>query len=307
MTPYDAIRLFTKSLENLEKCMDKASEYAKSRSFEVDVLDLKSFAGGLTPTREVGSMQSLGLALKGADGKSYTFRILDKGPTKILPPEWQNSWPAKIFQDQTAAQHPGNNLIVPALAGSRLLYVLLNWRAYRRHRRRIWGGQEGGAAMYGGLLLALALSVPLVRLFDLRWAAFWDAGMVTILTGMIPTRVGCLLNGCCGGRPSSSRLAIRLPNVRGDWQPRLPLQVIEGLWAAVLLAGLALMWPSRPFEGAVFLTGVVGYAAARLVIEPLREDTDRLGPIRVHSAISAGLVAASLSAMAALWPVPPPG
>jgi hypothetical protein len=38
MTPYDAIRLFTKSLENLEKCMDKASEYAKSRSFEVDVL-----------------------------------------------------------------------------------------------------------------------------------------------------------------------------------------------------------------------------------------------------------------------------
>jgi hypothetical protein len=84
--------------------------------FEVDVLDLKSFAGGLTPTREVGSMQSLGLALKGADGKSYTFRILDKDPTKILPAEWQNSWPAKIFQDQTAAQHPGNNLIVPALA-----------------------------------------------------------------------------------------------------------------------------------------------------------------------------------------------
>ena len=38
MTPYDAIRLFIKSLENLEKCMDKASEYAKSRSFEVDVL-----------------------------------------------------------------------------------------------------------------------------------------------------------------------------------------------------------------------------------------------------------------------------
>ena len=38
MTPYDALQLFTKTLENLEKWMDKADEYAKSRSFEVDVL-----------------------------------------------------------------------------------------------------------------------------------------------------------------------------------------------------------------------------------------------------------------------------
>jgi len=38
LTPNDAIRLFEKSLDNLEKCMEKASEYAKSRGFEVEVL-----------------------------------------------------------------------------------------------------------------------------------------------------------------------------------------------------------------------------------------------------------------------------
>jgi hypothetical protein len=38
MTPHDAIGLFTKTLENLEKWMDKAAEHAKARSFEVDVL-----------------------------------------------------------------------------------------------------------------------------------------------------------------------------------------------------------------------------------------------------------------------------
>ena len=38
MTPHDAIQLFTKTLENLEKWMDKAAEHAKARSFEVDVL-----------------------------------------------------------------------------------------------------------------------------------------------------------------------------------------------------------------------------------------------------------------------------
>src|SRR5262245_24510211 len=38
MNPHDAIQLFSKTLENLEKWMDKADEYAKARSFEVDVL-----------------------------------------------------------------------------------------------------------------------------------------------------------------------------------------------------------------------------------------------------------------------------
>jgi hypothetical protein len=38
MTPNDALRLFTKTLENLEKWLDKAGEHAKARSFEVDVL-----------------------------------------------------------------------------------------------------------------------------------------------------------------------------------------------------------------------------------------------------------------------------
>jgi hypothetical protein len=38
MTPHDALALFTKTLENLEKWMDKADEQAKARSFDVDVL-----------------------------------------------------------------------------------------------------------------------------------------------------------------------------------------------------------------------------------------------------------------------------
>ena len=49
--------------------------------FVAEVLDLQTYAGGLTPVRQVGSMQSLGLALKGKDGRSYTFRTFDKKPT----------------------------------------------------------------------------------------------------------------------------------------------------------------------------------------------------------------------------------
>ena len=38
MTPHDAIQLFIKTLGNLEKWLDRAADYAKGRSFDVDVL-----------------------------------------------------------------------------------------------------------------------------------------------------------------------------------------------------------------------------------------------------------------------------
>ena len=44
MTPDETIRLFAKTLENLEKWMEKAGEYAKSRGFEVDVLSTSRLA-----------------------------------------------------------------------------------------------------------------------------------------------------------------------------------------------------------------------------------------------------------------------
>src|SRR6266540_3563503 len=72
-------------------------------------------------------------------------------------------------------------LLVPALVGARLLFVLMNWPVYAHEPARIWRRSEGGMAMYGGLVLAVPLSLPLLRLFDLPFAPFWDAQMFTIL------------------------------------------------------------------------------------------------------------------------------
>jgi hypothetical protein len=94
------------------------SGYRKAWVTPIDfpVLDLTAFAGGLRPVKQVGSMQSIGLALAGADGKSYTFRTSDKDPTRILPPEWKGTVPADLFQDATTANHPGVGFVVPPLA-----------------------------------------------------------------------------------------------------------------------------------------------------------------------------------------------
>jgi len=83
---------------------------------EVEVLDLEKDAGGLTPVRQVGQAQTLGLALKGADGKAYTFRSLHKHPERMLPEFLRDQFPAKIVQDATSGTHPAAALILPPLA-----------------------------------------------------------------------------------------------------------------------------------------------------------------------------------------------
>src|SRR5207245_11414819 len=54
---------------------------------DLPVLDLQHYAGGLKPVKRVGGQETKGLAMKGADGRDYTFRGLDKDPSEILPPE----------------------------------------------------------------------------------------------------------------------------------------------------------------------------------------------------------------------------
>jgi len=85
---------------------------------ELPVLDLKTEAGGLTPLRQVGGFQTEGLALKGANGRSYTFRKLEKHPERLLRQEWQESELRAIAIDQTAAAHPAATAIIGSLAQS---------------------------------------------------------------------------------------------------------------------------------------------------------------------------------------------
>jgi hypothetical protein len=87
------------------------------------VLDLKAFAGGLTPVRIVGHGQSKGLALKGADGHSYTFRPLLKDPSGLLPVELRESKARDFVQDQMASGHPaGHTLVGPLLEAAGVLH-----------------------------------------------------------------------------------------------------------------------------------------------------------------------------------------
>ncbi|TPG28216.1 prolipoprotein diacylglyceryl transferase [Mycolicibacterium hodleri] len=162
-------------------------------------------------------------------------------------------------------------LFLPAVAGARIWFVLDHWAVYRHDPRRIWRHSDGGMTLYGGLLLALVLSPPLLAALTLGFIAFWDGATLTMLVGMIVTRVGCLLNGCCSGRRSEGWLGLRLPDHRGRWERRYPVQLLEIAAATALLAvSTALLALDAP-RGTIFVVALTGYAGARLAIDPLRQ------------------------------------
>jgi phosphatidylglycerol---prolipoprotein diacylglyceryl transferase len=192
-------------------------------------------------------------------------------------------------------------LLTIALAGARLLHVISNWHIYRERPARIFRFADGGAAMYGGPLMAVPPSVALLPVLGIPVGAYWDTATFAMLVGMIVTRAGCFLNGCCAGRPTSSRYGINLPNHKGLWQRRIPMQILEAVSGSIVLAASIVLWRRLPFVGALFLFALGAYGVSRIVLESMRDDLDRVMGISVHKTISSAFVALSLGVFAIAW------
>ena|ERR1044071_642933 len=203
--------------------------------------------------------------------------------------------------DVTAALAATLCLLMTALFGARMLHVLSHWSHYSRDPMQVLRCSDGGASMYGGLLLAIPVSFPVLATLGLSFGTFWDLASFAMLVGLIVTRIGCFLNGCCAGRPTSHWCGMYLPNYKGVWRRRIPVQILDASWGAVVLAGSLILLGDLPFHGARFLYAIGAYGAGRVVLESLRDEQDRVRGISVHKFISTGLIAASLGAFATGW------
>jgi len=83
--------------------------------FDVNILNLNTFAGGLTPYKRGGGLQTKSLRLKGEDGKVYKFRSIDKDPKMILPKDLQETVFADAVQDQISTSNPLASIIVASM------------------------------------------------------------------------------------------------------------------------------------------------------------------------------------------------
>jgi len=131
---------------------------------------------------------------------------------------------------------------------------------------------QGGLAFYGGLVLAAPAGLLYARRKQLGLLRIADLCAPVVAFGLFFGRMGCFLNGCCYGRPTTLPWGVDFPTVPGHDHLH-PTQLYEaigclGLWA-ILYWGLR---PRKQRHGDVFAWFLVLYGTLRFMLEFLRDD-----------------------------------
>ena len=160
------------------------------------------------------------------------------------------------------------------MVGARVAYLLSHWNYYQGHRAEILDLGGGGFSLLGGLVLgALAVSGLLIR-YKLPVLKTLDVVVPPLVLGLVVSRVGCFLDGCCYGMLTDLPWGVKYPE---EIVHRHPIQLYEAGALLALFFGLAAFQRRRMPPGALMLSSGFLYGLWRWVIGPLRADHWVLG------------------------------
>jgi phosphatidylglycerol:prolipoprotein diacylglycerol transferase len=159
-----------------------------------------------------------------------------------------------------------------ALLGSRALTVAVNFNYYQTHMGEIYqvwlGGLSGIGALVGGLLAVFILAVwwrmPLGSLAD---ALLPLAGALTITAWM-----GCWVDGCGYGVPSSAWWAVPARDEWGVLANRIPVQMMGAASTLVIIWLLDRSSKRLSVHGMSASIGLFGLSAVVFGLSYLRSD-----------------------------------
>ena len=166
-------------------------------------------------------------------------------------------------------------IIISAIVGSRILYVLINFSYYVDNPLDIFKIWQGGLVFSGGLIGVVLVSALYVRKRDITLLQMADLWSPAIALGQGIGRIGCLMAGCCYGKPTSSELGIVFTNPNSLAPLHIPLQptqIYSSISGLVIFGILLVLQSRRRFDGQVFLWFLIMHSTARLFIERLRGD-----------------------------------
>jgi phosphatidylglycerol---prolipoprotein diacylglyceryl transferase len=174
----------------------------------------------------------------------------------------------------------GIYVIISGLIGAKLLLFVTDFQYFSRNPGELFTLVRSGGVFYGGLLFALLVGLWYVRRHQMPAWTVADVVAPGIVLGHAIGRTGCLMAGCCFGKPTDLPWGLVFTNPLAASQvgtplgiPLHPTQAYEALGLLVMLGGL--LWLERrggPYAGRTFWSYVLVYAALRLVVEFFRAD-----------------------------------
>ncbi len=173
-------------------------------------------------------------------------------------------------------------IIISAILGSRLLYVLFHLEEFRGH----WldtinpfqsNGQIGiaGLTLLGGVLLSFLSSFIYLKAKKLPFLKFADTVIPAVGLGIFLTRIGCYLNGCCFGLPCDPHWGVVFPpnSAAGSLfqgTHLIPAQLYSSAYGLIIFVALLYLERWQKFDGYLLYIFFILYGIARFTIDFFR-------------------------------------
>ena len=181
--------------------------------------------------------------------------------------------------------------VVLSIIGARVYYVVFAWDMYKDDLLSIFNIRNGGLAIYGGVLTAIATVFVFAKVRKQPFGLLTDTAGLGMILGQVVGRWGNFFNREAFGGYTDNLLAMQLPvsavrrsdisadlaahimNVGGiDYIQVHPTFLYESLWNLCVLLFLIWYSPKKKFHGEVFCLYLLLYGIGRFWIEGLRTD-----------------------------------
>ena len=169
--------------------------------------------------------------------------------------------------------------LLVGFVGARILYVLTRWDDFMMDPLAIFKVWQGGLVFWGGPIAVIPFAIWYARKHKMPVWRLLDVLTPGLVIAHMFGRFGCLMAGCCYGKPTGTSFGIVLYSdlVERHLQgiPLHPTQLYEAVSLFLLFIGLIAVYKRRLFDGQVAITYLMAYSVIRSLIEIFRGDIVR--------------------------------
>ncbi len=166
-------------------------------------------------------------------------------------------------------------ILIAAIVGSRIFYVIINFRYFIENPLEIIKIWSGGLVFYGGFVIGI---VVVIYFFKKNNMPLWKTADViapSIPIGQAVGRLGCFFAGCCYGKPTNLPWGVTFsdPNSLAKLGvPLHPTQLYSSLNGLIIFFILIIIRRYKRFDGELIWIYVLLYSVGRFIIEFFRSD-----------------------------------
>ncbi len=169
-----------------------------------------------------------------------------------------------------------------AIICARTYYVIFSWDNYKDNLTDVFKIWEGGLAIYGGIIGAVAAAYICLKIKKVNVLKIFDICSLGLLIGQAVGRWGNFINAEAFGYPTNNLLGMSINGAASVH----PTFLYESLWNVAGFIILSRMHKKRPYNGFTFFSYLMWYGLGRFFVEGMRTDSLYLGPVRISQMVA---------------------